>query len=144
MSKVVVALWSVREPLPDPDLPTRLNREDDVLEVGRQIDLPALIGMAADDRARALHDIHHEAIRAACTRYGWDGDAVDAAREAAEAGGVIARRRLEPVAHAGGTWAVGAEGWVDERGLHVTVRAVDPVAGAVLKEVTSDMPGGWH
>jgi hypothetical protein len=144
VQKVVVALWSSREPLPDACLPERLDRDDDVVEVSRSINVTQLLGMDADARARHLLAIHHGALRALCARYQWDGAAVDSAKAAAEASGIIARRRLPAVPHRNGRWIAEAEGCVNEQGLHIAVRVSDPESGAVIREVDQDMPGGWH
>jgi hypothetical protein len=144
VQKVVVALWATREPSPDSGLPERLTRDDDVLEVGRAFAPARLTGLDPESRAQQLLAVHHEAVLALCRRYQWEGDAVDAARAAAEGTGIIARRRLDPIAHRSGRWAAEAEGWVDDEGLHMILRVVDPGAGTVLREAASDLLGGWH
>jgi hypothetical protein len=144
VQKVVVALWATRGPSADSALPERLTRDDDVIEVGRAFDPARLTGLDTEARAQQLLAVHHEAVLALCRRYRWDSDGVDAARAAAEGSGIIARRRLDQIAHRSGKWAAEAEGWVDDEGLHLILRVVDPAAGTVLREASSDLSGGWH
>jgi hypothetical protein len=74
----------------------------------------------------------------------WDGEAVDAARGTAEASGVVARRVLPAVPHRSGRWAALAEGYVDEDGVHIVLRVVDPATGTVMRQSSRSVLRDWH